>query len=186
MCPALGSNWRKTKWLAAKMESPSENTPWTEIYLSGCIPCQLSRQPMRFLGSGPGHTERDALTHRVRDPLLHQYILMGVTTLRAQIRGHPCDRAPVLRNAKRTRTRFRCGRAITVVGSTTPRPQKSSCPTKAFQWHIVQVFRFAGVMYFDVQALCILLYVTLIIYAAKSIVTKVHRWLMGNTQVCIS
>ena len=40
---------------------------------------------------GPGHTQRDALRHRVRDPLLHQYILIGVTTLRARICG--CTRS---------------------------------------------------------------------------------------------
>ena len=44
---------------------------------------------------GPGHTERVAL--------LHQYILMGVTTPRARIRGHAHDHTPVLGDAKKNR-----------------------------------------------------------------------------------
>ncbi len=36
-------------------------------------------------------------------PLLHQYILMGVTTLRVRIHGRARNRTPVLGNAKKNR-----------------------------------------------------------------------------------
>ncbi len=44
----------------------------------------------------PSATRFASRTHRLCDPLLHQDILMGVTTLRGR---HTCDRAPVLGNA---------------------------------------------------------------------------------------
>ncbi len=86
---------------------------WIQIYVQK-LPRDLESFKTLWALATPSTTRFTSQTHRMLDPLLHQYILMGVTTQRGKFVHAHAIALLFWEMQNQSRTRFRCGQNSTI------------------------------------------------------------------------